>query len=257
MEFSNLLFSVKNKIAYLTINRPDKLNALNFETLDELDAALDEVYENEEIRVALITGAGEKAFVAGADISEIATLDQEAGFDIALRGQRLFARIENCPKPIIAMVNGYALGGGCELAMACHMRIASENAIFAQPEIDLGIIPGYGGTQRLTQLVGKGKAFEIICTAGYIAAESALNIGLINHLCSKVELLSMCEEMAQKLINKPKMGIAKIIESVNSVYDEKQDGYETEARAFGECCSSGDFKEGTSAFLEKRKPNFE
>lgn len=256
MSYKNILLHISDHLAYVTINRPDKLNALNFETLHELNLVFDSIYENKDVKAVILTGSGEKSFVAGADITEIAKLDRHSAEKVAQNGQNLLFKIENCPKPVIAMVNGYALGGGCELAMACHIRIVSEKAIFAQPEINLGIIPGYGGTQRLTQLIGKGRALELIFTGENINAQRAFEIGLVNQVHSAELLKTKTEEFAQKIISKPRIGLSTIIQSVNSVFDESKNGYEVEASSFGECCSSGDFVEGTSAFLEKRKPNF-
>lgn len=253
----NIIFEKNNGIAKIIINRPDKLNALNFVTINELHEAIIACYSDTEIRGVLITGSGNKAFVAGADINEIATMNAENALQIAKNGQDVFALVENCPKPVIAVVNGFALGGGCELAMACHLRIASENAQFGQPEVNLGIIPGYGGTQRLTQLVGKAKAIELMCTADYVTAQEALQLGLVNYVLPLEEALAKAEQVLLKMFSKPKNAIGLVIASVNAVYDKKLEGYEVEAKAFSECTKYGDFKEGTSAFLEKRKPNFE
>ena len=253
----NILFEKSNKIATITINRPEKLNALNFETVKELKEAIESCYDDELVRGVIITGAGEKAFVAGADINEIAHMNEQNARNISEAGQQAFAAIENCPKPVIAVVNGFALGGGCELAMACHIRIASENAIFGQPEINLGIIPGYGGTQRLTQLIGRAKAIELMCTADFIKANEALKIGLISYLLPQEQTIQKAEEILQKISSKPQLAISLIINSVHAVFQTQKDGYEVEAKAFGTCTKSGDFKEGTTAFLEKRKPKFQ
>lgn len=251
----NVLFEQRDSIGIISINRADKLNALNFDTLQELKAIVEKVNADESIRGVILTGVGDKAFVAGADIKEIANLDQHDGVQVARNGQDIFALIENAPKIYVAVVNGYALGGGCELAMACHLRIASDKAQFSQPEVNLGIIPGYGGTQRLTLLVGKAKALELICTADYIDAETALAIGLVNHVVNDDPMIKS-EEILAKIIQKPKGAIALSIKAVNAAV-APVNGYEVEAEAFGACTKHGDFKEGTSAFLEKRKPKFD
>jgi enoyl-CoA hydratase len=253
----NLLFEKYDQIAKITINRPDKLNALNFETVQELKEIVKACYNDIEVRGIIITGAGNKAFVAGADINEIASLNQLNAQEVAKSGQEAFAVIENSPKIVLAAVNGFALGGGCELAMACHIRVASENAVFGQPEVNLGIIPGYGGTQRLTQIVGKAKAIELMCTADFITADEAYKIGLISYLVPQFESISRCEEILHKFFSKPQITTELIIKSVNAFYDNECDGYREEAISFDLCTKSGDFKEGTSAFLSKRKPNFE
>ncbi len=254
--FNNILTEQGGGILTVTLNRPEKLNALNFETLGELDQVIDEVYKNESIKAVILTGSGEKAFVAGADINEIAALKAEDGADAAKRGQKIFKKMEDSPKPILAAVNGFALGGGCELAMACHIRIASENAQFAQPEINLGIIPGYGGTQRLTQYIGKAKALELMMTGDMISAKEALVLGLVNYVVSQDELLIKAGELLEKITKKAPLGIGKIIEAVNNFYEPCNDGYNVEARLFGECTETEDFKEGTQAFLEKRQAKF-
>ena len=254
---SNILQEEKNSILYLTINRPDKLNALNRDTIAELGAAIENADENPAIKVIILTGAGDKAFVAGADISEFHNFSTEEGKALAQKGQEdLFDVAENCTTPIIAAVNGFALGGGLELAMACHIRVASENAKMGLPEVSLGVIPGYGGTQRLAQLAGKGKAFELIFTAGMVGAEEALEMGLVNHLTTQVELISTCEGIAQKMMKNSSVAIAAAIKAVNAGFKDGQNGYEEEINQFGKCFGTEDFKEGTSAFLEKRKANF-
>ena len=241
----------------ITINRPDKLNALNADTIEEIRTAIQRVYDDNTIRGVILTGSGEKAFVAGADISELAELTEVNGRKFAERGQEVFALIENCHKPVIAAVNGFALGGGCELAMACHMRIATPNARFGQPEVNLGIIPGYGGTQRLTQLIGKGKALELLMTGDMIGAEEAKNLGLVNHLVqNREELNAKCSEIMNKIIAKAPLAIGLVVDCVNAAFNPQEDGYRIEANSFGSCCRTDDFKEGTSAFLEKRKPQF-
>lgn len=255
MEFNTLLFNVENGIATITINRPDKLNALNKDVIDELSKVMDEVYQNKEIKSVLLTGAGAKAFVAGADISEFSTLGTAEGSELARRGQTMvFDKIENCPKPVVAAVNGFALGGGCELAMSCHFRIASENAKFGQPEVNLGLIPGYGGTQRLTALVGKGRAMELCMTSHLIDAQEALRIGLVNHVTTSESLLERAKDILQIINSKAPLALAKVISCVNRA--GSADGFETEINLFGECFATADMKEGVGAFLEKRKANF-
>ncbi len=255
MEFNTLLFTVENGIATITINRPDKLNALNKDVIDDLSKAIDEVYNNNEIKSAIITGAGAKAFVAGADISEFTTLGVSEGTELARKGQTLvFDKIENSPKPVIAAVNGFALGGGCELAMSCHFRLASENAKFGQPEVNLGLIPGYGGTQRLTALVGKGRAMELCMTSNLIGANEALNIGLVNHVTAPEMLLEKTREILANINTKAPLALAKVIQCVNKA--GSAEGFETEINLFGECFATADMTEGVSAFLEKRKAVF-
>lgn len=254
MQFENLLWEVKDQILLLTINRPNKLNALNQQTMHEISQAFDAIYQEENIKGVVITGAGEKAFVAGADISEFIGMAGADAKAMAQKGHEIFFKIENCPKPVIAAVNGFALGGGCELAMACHIRLASENAKFGQPEVNLGIIPGYGGTQRLTQLIGKGKALELMMTADMIGASEALTLGLVNYVLSAEQLLPKAFEILEKVKQKAPVALAQVIRSANAIY---QNGYEVEADAFAKSASTEDFKEGASAFLEKRKPNFQ
>ena len=257
MEYKNILFESKNKIAYITINRPKQLNALNAETIIELSNAISLAEENKSIRCIIITGAENKAFVAGADIKEFANYSKKEGQELARKGQEiLFDLLENCGTPSIAAINGFALGGGLELAMACHIRIASENAKMGLPEVSLGVIPGYGGTQRLTNLVGKGKAIEMIITAGMISSEEAKNWGLVNYFCLQTELLSLAEKIASKIIQNSSMAIAKAIKVVNAGLKDRLKGFELEKKEFGNCFESEDFIEGTNAFLEKRKANF-
>ncbi|NVK48342.1 MAG: enoyl-CoA hydratase/isomerase family protein [Cyclobacteriaceae bacterium] len=255
--FQNILTEEKDGVLYLTINREDKMNALNFATLEELREIFDRVMEDKTIKSVIITGAGEKAFVAGADIREIAELNEVNARKFAENGQEIFSVIENCQKPVIAVTNGFTLGGGCELAMACHMRVATSNAKFGQPEVNLGIIPGYGGTQRLTILVGRGKANELMMTGDMIGAEEALRLGLVNHvLPTKAEAMAKAEEIIHKIMSKAPLAIGMIVDCVNAVYLSEENGYQTEANSFARCVKSGDYKEGTSAFLEKRKPIF-
>lgn len=260
--YSTLLTQLENGIFTITINRPEKLNALNATVFTELDKALDEVYSNADIKTVIITGAGPKAFVAGADITEFNGLDQTQAMALAKRGQDVFFRIENSRKPIVAAVNGFALGGGCELAMACHFRLCSENAKFGQPEVNLGLIPGYGGTQRLTQLVGKGKSMELQMTAHMIDANEAMQLGLVNHVTSPESLLERTKDILTVIQSKAPVAVGKVIECVNvavvsdSAYTNGKSGYDKEVEAFGECFMTEDMKEGTTAFLEKRKANF-
>lgn len=256
-DFQNILTEENNGVLYLTINREDKMNALNFATLEELKAIFEQVVDDRGIKAVILTGAGEKAFVAGADISEIATLNEVNARKFAENGQEIFAMIENCHKPVIAVTNGFTLGGGCELAMACHIRIATANAKFGQPEVNLGIIPGYGGTQRLTHLIGRSKANELMMTGDMIGAEEARQLGLVNHvLLSKTEAMSKAEEIIAKIMSKAPLAIGMIVDCVNAVFLPEENGYQTEANSFARCVKSGDYKEGTSAFLEKRKPVF-
>ncbi len=255
--YTTIITSLENNIFTITINRPDKLNALNKDVIAELSAALDEVYNNSAIRSAIITGAGPKAFVAGADITEFLTLDAAGGKALAQKGQDMvFNKIENSPKPIIAAVNGFALGGGCELAMACHFRLCSENAKFGQPEVNLGLIPGYGGTQRLTQLIGKGRAMEMLMSANMIDANTALQYGLVNYVVPAEELLNKAKSILETINSKAPLAVAACIKTANAVFDETKNGYQTEIDAFGDCFVTEDMKEGTTAFLEKRKAEF-
>jgi enoyl-CoA hydratase len=244
-------------ILTITVSRPDALNALNAETMDGLSEVMQEIVQRAEIRGVVVTGEGEKAFIAGADIKELSSLGREKALKLAQKGQKLFKMIEDCPKPVIAAVNGFALGGGCELAMACHMRIALEGAKFGQPEVNLGIIPGYGGTQRLTQLVGRGKALELLLTGDLIGATEAKSLGLVNHVVTnRDELMALANKIISKILSKGPLAVANVIKSVNAGFGFEQMGYEAEARNFGECSDTEDFKEGTTAFLEKRTPNF-
>ena len=256
MHYTTLLTSLENNIFTITINRPDKLNALNKDVFTDLDKAADEIQNNAEIKSAIITGAGSKAFVAGADITEFAELNKAEAMSLSKRGQDVFFKIENSSKPIIAAVNGFALGGGCELAMACHFRIAGNNAKFGQPEVNLGLIPGYGGTQRLTQLIGKGRAIELLISGKMIDAATALEYGLVNYVVPADELLNKAMAVLSLINTKAPIAIAAAIQSANAVYDETKNGYTTEINAFGECFATEDMKEGTKAFLEKRAANF-
>jgi enoyl-CoA hydratase len=258
MNFENILVDIKENVAVVTINRPTKLNALNKNTIEELHQAFFELNEDKTVKVIIITGSGEKAFVAGADIKEFADFSVEKGTELARKGQEiLFDFVQNLRTPVIAAVNGFALGGGLELAMAAHFRVASSNAKMGLPEVTLGVIPGYGGTQRLPQLVGKGKAMEMIMTAQMISAEEAKNYGLVNYVVAQEELIPMCKELAKKIKRNSSVAIAKAIEAINANYANDINGFNVEIEQFGLSFGTSDFKEGTSAFLEKRKPNFE
>lgn len=254
--YDTLLTALENGIYTITINRPDKLNALNKYVFNDLDAMMDEVEANEAIKAVIITGAGSKAFVAGADISEFTGLNHSEGMELARRGQNVFFKMENCSKPVVAAVNGFALGGGCELAMACHFRLASEGARFGQPEVNLGLIPGYGGTQRLTQLIGKGRAMELLMTGNMIDAPTALQYGLVNYVVPAEELLPKTISILQSVLTKAPFAIGKCISAVNKAYESNKEGYESELEGFGACFSTADMKEGATAFMEKRKPVF-
>ena len=257
MNFENILVSQENGLAIITINRPKKLNALNKETIEELHNAFESLENSDSVKVIVITGSGEKAFVAGADISEFAHFSVENGGRLAAKGQEmLFNFVENLSTPVIAAVNGFALGGGLELAMACHFRIASDNAKMGLPEVSLGVIPGYGGTQRLPQLVGKGKAMELIMTAGMISADEAKELGLVNYVTSLEELLPLAEKLASKIMRNSSVAISAAIKAVNANFEDGTDGFEVEISEFGNCFGTEDFKEGTTAFLEKRKADF-
>ncbi len=257
-EFKNLEIRKEENIGWIIINRPDKLNALNQETVKELYKAFTSFQDDSSVKAVLLKGSGEKAFVAGADIKELSGLDLSAGKNYVLEGQRLMSLIENFKKPVIAAVNGYALGGGTELALACHMRIASDNAKMGQPEVKLGLIPGFGGTQRLPRLVGKGAAMEMILSGKTIDAQEALRIGLVNKVVSQEELIPVCEALAKEIIAGGPKAVEYCIKSINQGLDNPLDkGLLLEAELFGETCSTQDSKEGTKAFLEKRKPEFQ
>jgi len=257
MSYENVIVEEKDQVAYITINRPKQLNALNKQTIEELGNAFQAADHNDDIRVIIITGSGEKAFVAGADIKEFADFDVAQGKDLAADGQqKLFDLVENLSTPVIAAVNGFALGGGLELAMSCHIRVASDNAKLGLPEVSLGVIPGYGGTQRLAQLVGKGKAMEMVMTAGMITAEEALQWGLINHVTFTSELMVKAEEIAKAIKRNSPVAIGKAIAAINSGYQDGINGFEVEIEQFGLAFGTEDFKEGTTAFMEKRKAQF-
>jgi enoyl-CoA hydratase len=255
--YNTLLLDLSDRILTITINRPNALNALNIELIGELKLAINDAYDNTAIGGIIITGSGEKAFAAGADITEIADLSELNARKFAERGQEVFSLLENFEKPVIAAVNGYALGGGCELAMACHFRIASSSAQFGQPEVSLGLIPGFGGTQRLTKLIGKGRAMELMMTGNTINAETAHQMGLVNHVEeSQDAMMEKARKLIGKVLTKAPLAIGMVITSANAADNPDEDGYLVEANSFANCCSTQDFKEGTSAFLEKRKAEF-
>ena len=257
MKFENLLIDTNDKVSVITINRPNKLNALNILTINELHLALELLSNTDDCKVIIITGSGEKAFVAGADISEFYKFSKEKGYKLSLDGQtKLFDFIENYSKPVIAAVNGYALGGGLELAMACHIRIASENALMGLPEVSLGVTPGYGGTQRLAQLIGKGRAMELILSANMINADRGEKVGLINHITSKEDLMDFTNDLAKKISTNSSSAIKASIKCINSNFKDGENGYLTEINEFSDCFQSEDFIEGTNAFIEKRKARF-
>ena len=252
----NITTRIENGILYLTINRETKLNALNIQTLKDIKEAIIAIYENKEVQGVILTGAGSKAFAAGADIAEFANFNVEEGTRMSADGHGVLNAIEKCPKPVIAAVNGFSLGGGCELAMACHIRVAAENAKFGQPEVNLGLVPGYAGTQRLAQLVGRGRALELLVTGDVINAAEAYRIGLVNHVVTQDQLMAKCEEIINKVKTKAPLAIASVVRCVNAHYDKKIDGNNVEINEFGNFFGTEDFKEGTQAFLEKRTANF-
>jgi enoyl-CoA hydratase len=254
--YQNITTEQKGKILIVTVNRPDKLNALNKNTIAEIGVAINAASTDNSVGGIILTGAGTKAFVAGADISEFAAYSLEEGKALSAHGHAVFNSIEACSKPVIAAVNGFALGGGCELAMSCHMRVAAENAKFGQPEVKLGLIPGYGGTQRLPMLIGKSKAMELLMTADVIDANEAHRLGLVNYVVPQDNLIAKCEEILNKIIDMAPLAIAEIVTTVNACYDKNSDGFNTEVERFGACFVTNDFKEGTEAFLGKRKADF-
>ena len=257
MGYENILAKKEDGIGFIIINRPDKLNALNAKTLEELHAAFSEFKEDQEIKAVILTGSGEKAFIAGADIGELAGLDGDTGKNYVLKGQETSRLIENFPKPVIAAINGFALGGGTEVALACHVRIAADNAKMGQPEVKLGLIPGFGGTQRLARLVGKGQAMELILSGKMIDAQQALRIGLVNQVVTLSELLPACRKLAEEMTANGPSALEYAIQAINMGLDRTLDeGLLLEAELFGKACATEDSKEGTSAFLEKRKANF-
>lgn len=256
--FENLLYDLDaaSGILALTLNRPSKLNALNAATIAELGQAMRQALADPQVRGVLLTGSGEKAFVAGADIAELAALDAAGARHSSEQGQEVFALIEHSPKPVVAAVNGFALGGGCELAMACHVRVAADNARFGMPEVTLGLLPGFGGTQRLTQLVGKAKALELMLTADQVKADEAQRLGLANHVVPAAELLDFSRQLLTRMLSRAPLALGLVIECVNAMFAPAQAGYQTEAEAFGRAFATEDFKEGTRAFLEKRLAKF-
>ena len=257
MSYNNLTYEIKNRINIISINRPEKLNALNIETFSEIDHAIKSSVANDEVRIIILTGVGEKAFVAGADIKEFVNFTMEQGSELSESGHKILSEtIEGCPKPIIAAINGYALGGGLELAMACHIRVASENSKMGLPEVSLGVIPGYGGTQRLPQLVGKGRALDMILTAKMIYADEALAYGLINYKTDQTELMDFVKNLSKKILANSSNAIKNAIKSVNANFEKGIDGFKVEINEFGKCFETKEFNEGTSAFLNKRKPDF-
>ena len=257
--FENLLYDLDSAsgILTLTVNRPTKLNALNGATIEEIGRAVQLALDDRQVRGILLTGSGEKAFVAGADIAELAALDEARARRSSERGQEVFSLIEQSPKPVVAAVNGFALGGGCELAMACHVRVAADNARFGMPEVTLGLLPGFGGTQRLTQLVGKAKALELMLTADQVKADEALRLGLANHVVPAAELLAFSRQLLARMLSRAPLALGLVIECVNAVFEPSKAGYQREAAAFGRAFGTEDFKEGTQAFLEKRPAKFE
>ena len=257
MTFQTILVEVTERIAVVTVNRPDKLNALNAEAKSELQQIFTAFRDDPAVDVVILTGAGPKAFVAGTDIGELTGLDRESGEEFSAGGQAAFDAIENLGKPVIAAVNGFALGGGCELALACHVRIAADNARFGQPEVNLGIIPGYGGTQRLPRVVGPGCAAEMILTGNAMDAQEALRIGLVNRVVPHAELLATAREMAKTIASKGQVAVRLALQALSVVRETGLNvGLQEESVLFGKCCGSEDFREGTTAFLEKRKPAF-
>ena len=257
MSYNNLTYEIENRINIISINRPEKLNALNIETFSEIDHAIKSSVANDEVRIIILTGVGEKAFVAGADIKEFINFTMEQGSELSESGHKILSEtIEGCPKPIIAAINGYALGGGLELAMACHIRVASENSKMGLPEVSLGVIPGYGGTQRLPQLVGKGRALDMILTAKMIDADKALAYGLINYKTDQNELMDFVKNLSKKILANSSNAIKNAIKSVNANFEKGIDGFKVEINEFGKCFETKEFNEGTSAFLNKRKPDF-
>lgn len=257
MALENITTDFKNGVLVITINRPDKLNALNKQTIEELHEVFVDAENNKDVRALIITGSGQKAFVAGADIAEFANYSISEGRQLSAIGHfKIFNFIENYSKPVIAAINGFALGGGLELAMACHIRVASDNAKMGLPEVSLGVIPGYGGTQRLAQLVGKGKAFEMIVTADMLNAQDAYKWGLVNHVTTQEELLNKCFEITSKIVTKSPVAIKTAIKVINAGYNNQVNGYEVEIEEFGKSFGTADFKEGVAAFLEKRKADF-
>jgi enoyl-CoA hydratase len=254
--YETILTEEKNSIFYITINRESKMNALNIQTLTDIKNAVLSIYQNPEIKGVILSGSGQKAFAAGADIAEFANFNVEEGTRMSAEGHAVLNAIENCPKPVIAAINGFALGGGNELAMACHIRIAGQGSKFGQPEVNLGITPGYAGTQRLAQLIGKGRALEVLMTGDMIPADRAYEMGLVNHVVPADEVIAKAEEILNKVKNKSPLAVASVIRCVNAHYEKKLDGNNVEINEFGNFFGSEDFKEGTVAFMEKRKAAF-
>ena len=256
MEYKNLLVELEDGILTITLNRPKQLNALNIETFNDINQALKYAKDTDEVKAVLFTGSGEKAFIAGADIKEFSNFSVKQAKQLSRNGHQTFKKIEKFKKPVVAAINGFALGGGLELAMACHFRIASDNAKFGQPEVNLGLIPGYAGTQRLPMLIGKGNAMELLMTGDMIDAQKAERLGLVNYVTSQEELIPTAKKLLQKIMSKSPKAISGVIKAVNAFYSKTKNGYETEIKIFGESFATEDFKEGVSAFLEKRKANF-
>jgi enoyl-CoA hydratase len=256
MDLENILFEIKGKIAYITINRPKQMNALNKATFVDLEKAIDELNNNDAVLGAIITGSGEKSFVAGADIKEFAQFSVSEGEALSREGMRIFKKIEDSKKPVIAAINGFALGGGLELAMSCQIRVAEEHALFGQPEVGLGVTPGYAGTQRLTQLVGKGKAIELLMSAELIKSDVAYEYRLVNYVVETGKAVEKAEKLLAKINKQSPMAVAAVIRCVNDYYATGIDGFNTEAVEFGKCFGTEDFKEGTTAFMDRRKPEF-
>lgn len=256
MNYENILTEIKDGILFVTLNRPKQLNALNKAVFTELESIFNDVEKRTEVKGLIITGSGEKAFAAGADIKEFAHFSVEQGKKLSANGQRIFKIIETFNKPVIAAVNGFALGGGLELAMACHIRTASDNARFGQPEVSLALTPGYAGTQRLTQLIGKGKSIELLMTGTMINADEALNLGLVNYVVPQSELITKTEELMRSILKQSPVAVAGVIKCVDAFFTDGVDGFKTEIEEFGKCFDTEDFKEGTDAFLNKRKPKF-
>ena len=257
MSYNNLTYEIDDRINIISINRPKNLNALNIETFSELDHAVKSSIANPDVRLMIITGAGDKAFVAGADIKEFVNFSMEEAYELSESGHKILSEtIESCPKPIIAAINGYALGGGLEIALACHIRIASENAKMGLPEVSLGVIPGYGGTQRLPRLIGKGRALDMILTGKMINADDALAFGLINYKTTHDQLMIFAKDLAKKILSNSSNAIKNAIKSVNANFRQDVNGFEFEINEFSKCFETKEFIEGTSAFLNKRKPDF-
>ena len=257
MTFDNLLYQTDQGVSIITINRPDKLNALNYDTVMDLNRAISAAQNDPDCKVIIITGSGDKAFVAGADIKEFSNFTVAQARGLAQRGHtELCYLIEHSNKPVIAAINGFCLGGGLELAMACHIRVASSNAKMALPEVSLGVIPGYGGTQRLPQIVGKGRAFEMIMTGGMVDAQKALSMGLVNHVVEQEGLILLCHSIAEKMMGNSSLAIAAAIKAINANYQDGVNGYQVEMDEFSQCFDTEDFKEGTNAFINKRRANF-